>query len=93
MGVYSSEKTLVQELRSKRGDGRGRLFKMGLFSRGYGSTVHEPFPTYNKTKQCLDATLTYSSSNLETIKYCGCEYCGCEPEYQIPNSSLVVLNK
>ena len=31
--IKSSENTLVQELRSKRGD--GRLFKMGLFSRGY----------------------------------------------------------
>ncbi len=35
VGLYSSEKTLVQELRGKRGD--GRLFKMGLFSWGYGN--------------------------------------------------------
>ena len=59
-GLKSSENTLVQELRSKRGD--GRLFKMGLFSRGYGTTIVHVGS--NKVRLLILCSVWYSSLAL-----------------------------
>ncbi len=51
----SSQNTLVQELRSKRGD--RYLFKMGLFSRGYGIYFRIPIIIIKINHLSIETTL------------------------------------